>query len=238
MKRDLLLIGTISVIVIAFVLSLLNIYVFPNIFFQSDIYRNTSSETQLELLHIAENIGLNSSIFDSLNVSLVLEDYAENQVNNITIMIRSVDLKRSAAFNGQGIDPRRMNFEYNGTIFGVFNESTKYENWISNKFDSGNIGSYLGFTNSSGVFELYSSFSGLGLGTYSLTSILSNLSEIFADINRKPDFVIYQTVYYFESRGLLNEYSTEFQRIIFVDSFGDVKFFLSNEGTWDKPLLF
>ncbi|MHA2357984.1 MAG: hypothetical protein ACXABK_04365 [Candidatus Heimdallarchaeaceae archaeon] len=238
MKRDLLLIGTISVIVIAFVLSLLNIYVFPNIFFQSDIYRNTTSETQLELLHGVENIGLNSSIFDSLNRTQVRVDYAENNINNITIMIKSVELKRSSAFNGQGIEPRRINFEYNGTIFGVFNESTSYEDWISTKFDNGNIGTYFGFKNASDDFEFYSTFSSLGSSSYSKSMIINNLSEIFNDVNRKPDFVIYQTVYYFESRGLLNEYSTEFQRIVFVDSFGDIKFFLSNEGIWDKPLLF
>jgi hypothetical protein len=239
MKRDLMLIGTISVLVIAFTLSLLNIYVFPNIFYQSDIYRNTSSQNQLELLYEAENLDLNASIFEIFNQTLFLEDFPQRKIVNITVMIENMALKLSAAFDSDGtLSPRRMKFDYNGTIVGAFNDTTKYEVWIENVFDNGNLGTYFAFFNSSNEYELYSTFSSLGVASYTLVDIISSLEDVFNDTGRKPDFVIYQSVYYFESRGFLNEYSTEFERIVFINSFGEIMLFLSNEGQWDEPLLF
>ncbi|MCG3257586.1 MAG: hypothetical protein KAU62_15890, partial [Candidatus Heimdallarchaeota archaeon] len=60
MKRDSLVIATASVMILAFTLSLLNIYVFPDIFFNTKIEYNTQSDTLLGLLHQVENIGVNS----------------------------------------------------------------------------------------------------------------------------------------------------------------------------------
>ncbi|MHA1955078.1 MAG: hypothetical protein ACW96U_14145 [Candidatus Heimdallarchaeaceae archaeon] len=78
----------------------------------------------------------------------------------------------------------------------------------------------------------------MGVPSYTLNNVIENLTDIFDNPDRKPDFVIYQSVYYFESRGFLNEYSTGFERIIFINSFGDIMLFLSNEGQWEEPLLF
>ena len=239
MKRDLMLIGTISVIIIAFTLSLLNIYVFPNIFYQSDVYRNTTSQNQLNMLYSAENLDLNASLFEIFNQTIFFDDFPERKIVNITVMIENMALKLSAAFDSDGsLSPRRMKLDYNGTIVGAYNESTKYEDWIENKFDDGNLGTYFAFFNSSYEYEVFSTFSSLGVSSYNLNNIIGNLTDIFENPDRKPDFVIYQSVYYFESRGFLNEYSTEFERIIFINSFGDILLFLSNEGQWEEPLLF
>ena len=239
MKKDLMLIGTISVLIIAFTLSLLNIYVFPNLFYQTDIYRNTSSQNQLEMLYVAENLDLNASLFEIFNQTIFLEDFPQQKIVNITVMIENMAVKLSAAFDSDGtLSPRRMKLDYNGTIVGAFNETTKYEDWIENIFDDGNLGTFFAFFNSTYDYEVFSTFSSLGVPSYSLNNIIGNLTDIFENPDRKPDFVIYQSVYYFESRGFLNEYSTGFERIIFINSFGDIMLFLSNEGQWEEPLLF
>ena len=239
MKRDLMLIGTISVIIIAFTLSLLNIYVFPNIFYQSDVYRNTTSQNQLEMLYIAENLDLNASLFEVFNQTMFIEDYPQRKIVNITVMIENIAARISAAYDADGtLSPRRMKLDYNGTIVGAFNESTRYKTLIENKFDNGNAGNYFAFYNSSYKYEIYSTFPAMGVLNYDIDDVLGNLTDIFNNPDRKPDFVIYQSVYYFESRGFLNEYSTEFERIIFINSFGDIMLFLSNEGQWEEPLLF
>ncbi|MHA1223257.1 MAG: hypothetical protein ACTSP3_08380 [Candidatus Heimdallarchaeaceae archaeon] len=195
MKKDLVLIGTVSVIIIAFTLSLLNIYVFPNIYFQVDIYRNTEDEFQLELLQISENLGLNSSIFDSVNRTKIVTENPQLLILNITFMIQRVEVKESAAY------------DFNTVIF------------------------------PKKIYEFYSRFSQTGLISYSINDVIGNLTEMFEDTNRKPDFVVYQEVSYYENRGLLSEYSTDFQRIIFFDVFGSILFFLSTEGNWTVPLF-
>ncbi|MHA1259104.1 MAG: hypothetical protein ACTSRO_05585 [Candidatus Heimdallarchaeaceae archaeon] len=225
MKKDLVLIGTVSVIIIAFTLSLLNIYVFPNIYFQVDIYRNTEDEFQLELLQISEN-----SIFDSVNRTKIVTENPQLLILNITFMIQRVEVKESAAYDfNTVIFPKKIKFTYNGTIYGTANDSETYTNWINSDFDDGNGGNYFCFKNNS--------FSQTGLISYSINDVIGNLTEMFEDTNRKPDFVVYQEVSYYENRGLLSEYSTDFQRIIFFDVFGSILFFLSTEGNWTVPLF-
>ncbi|MHA1829754.1 MAG: hypothetical protein ACTSX6_14030 [Candidatus Heimdallarchaeaceae archaeon] len=238
MKKDLVLIGTVSVIIIAFTLSLLNIYVFPNIYFQVDIYRNTEDEFQLELLQISENLGLNSSIFDSVNRTKIVTENPQLLILNITFMIQRVEAKESAAYDfNTVIFPKKIKFAYNGTIYGTANDSETYTNWINSDFDNGNGGNYFCFKNNTGDYEFYSRFSQTGLISYSVNNVIGNLTEMFEDTNRKPDFVVYQEVSYYENRGLLSEYSTDFQRIIFFDVFGSILFFLSTEGNWTVPLF-
>ncbi|MFW9852314.1 MAG: hypothetical protein ACFFDS_05200 [Candidatus Thorarchaeota archaeon] len=238
MKRDPLIIGTASVLVIAFTLSLLNIYVFPNIFYNIDIYRNTDNQTQLDLLYSVERINLNSSIFNDINSSKILLSYPERQIINVSLMIDYSLLHLSAAYDYLTANaPKRIRFKYNGTINGAANNSDIYENWIRDDFDNGGIGNYFCFLNSSLQYEVYSNFAGVDLASYSETEIISNLEEIFANPDRRPDFVIYQKITYFESRGFLSEFSTEFERIVFVNIFGDIIFFLSNEGVWIEPLF-
>ena len=238
MKRDPLIIGTASVIIIAFTLSLLNIYVFPNLFYQVDVYRNTEDTLKLEILGTIEDIGINSSYFDELNRTNIWKDYPEITIINITVMLTNINLHLSAAYDAQDLTPRRMRLNYNGTIIGAANDSVTYNNYILNIFDDGSNGSYFGFLNSSMEFEICSNFANAGTNAYNADDIIGNLTEIFADENRKPDFIIYQTVSYFESRGLLNEYSTDFERIVFVNVHGDVSLFLSNEGFWNVPIIF
>jgi len=238
MNRDPLIIGTASVIVIAFTLSLLNIYVFPNLFYQIDVYRNTEDTLQLDILDSVEDIGINSSYFDNLNRTTIWADYPDISIVNITVMITNINLHLSAAYDALDLTPRRMRLNYNGTIVGASNDSNAYDNYILNVFDNGGNGSYFGYVNSSMDFRISSNFANAGANAYSGGDIIGNLTEIFADENRKPDFVIYQSISYFESRGLLNEYSTDFERIVFVNVHGDVILFLSNEGFWNVPLIF
>jgi len=239
MKRDPLIIGTASVLVIAFTLSLLNIYVFPNIFYNIDIYRNTENQTQLDLLYVTERINLNTSIFEEINSSLIITSYPQLQIVNISLMIENAYLHLSAAYDYLTANPpKRIRLEYNGTIVGSANSSDKYESWIQDVFDNGGIGKFFCFLNSSLQYEIYSNYAGIGLPSYSETDIITSLEDVFANPDRRPDFVIYQKVSYYESRGFLAEFSTDFERIVFVNTFGDVIFFLSNEGEWMEPIFF
>ena len=86
-KRDPVIIGTASVLVIAFTISLLNIYVFPNLFFNVNVYRNTDSDLQLSILNKVENIGLNTTIWDGINRTRLTVDYPQDALSNITLMI-------------------------------------------------------------------------------------------------------------------------------------------------------
>ena len=91
-KRDPVIIATASVLVVAFTISLLNIYVFPNLFFSVDIYRNTENEIQLGILHEAENIGLNTSLWDGLNRTRIILDSPELSLVNITLMLSLIHI--------------------------------------------------------------------------------------------------------------------------------------------------
>lgn len=238
MKRDPLIIGTASVLVIAFTLSLLNIYVFPNIFYNIDVYRNTDNQTQLDLLYGVERINLNSTIFENTNTSLILTSYPQLQIVNISLMIDNSLLHLSAAYDYLTANPpKRIRFAYNGTILGAANSSDSYETWIKEVFDNGGIGKFFCFLNSSLQYEVYSNYAGIGLSSYSESDIITNLEDVFANPDRRPDFVIYQKISYYESRGFLAEFSTEFERIVFANIFGDIIFFLSNEGEWIEPFL-
>lgn len=238
MKRDSLVIATASVMILAFTLSLLNIYVFPDIFFNTKIEYNTQSETLLGLLHQAENIGVNSNLFENMNVTFLLYDAPENAMVNISLIISSIEARISAVYDFPELMPRRMTINYNGTIHGVSNNSVQYEDWIETVFDNGDGGTYFSYWDN--VTEEYISHSrheNLNVTDYTIEDSKNILATIFQDENRRPDFVIYQLVSYTESRGLFSRYSTNFERIIFVEASGSVTFFMSNEGIWKKPFL-
>ena len=239
MKRDPLIIGTASVLVIAFTLSLLNIYVFPDIFFSINVYRNTNNEIQLNLLDIAEKIDFDSSIFNGINFSKITINTPEEKIMNISLMIQLAEEKKSAAFDNQEtIIPRRISLRYNGSIYGVGNDSQPYQDWITNVFDDGGGGNYFVYKNSALNYEVRSNFTIEDVDSYTITDVNDALEEIFTNPSIMPDYVIYQTISYSENRGIFNEYSTEFERIIFVNTFGEILFFLTNEGEWTKPLLY
>ncbi len=239
MKRDPLIIGVASVLVIAFTLSLLNIYVFPDIFFNIKIERNTDNETQLDLLDVAEKVDFDSDLFAGVNFTDLITSNPENAIINITHMIELAEEKRSAVFDNQeNIMPRRIKLKYNGTILGVGNESLPYEGWIQTHFFGQILGTYLAFINPSSNFEVYSNFTIQSVNTFNFQDTVNALQDIFINPSLKPDFVIYQTIEYTESRGMFNEYSTEFERIIFIDAFGEIVFFLTTEGNWITPLLY
>ncbi|MHA1199370.1 MAG: hypothetical protein ACTSQF_08600 [Candidatus Heimdallarchaeaceae archaeon] len=238
MKKDPLIIGTASVLVIAFTLSLLNIYVFPDIFFNVNVERNTDNEFKLGLLQIAEEINFDSDIFGGVNFTSILVENPENAIIDISRMIELAQEKKSSAFdNLEEIMPRRIKLKYNGTIVGVGNDSLPYENWVENVFDDGGIGTYLAFKNPSSSIEVYTNFTVTGVDSFTLGDAIDALQDLFTNPSILPDYVIYQTVEYTESRGLFNEYSTEFERIIFIDTFGEILFFLTSEGDWTTPLL-
>ncbi len=239
MKRDPMIIGTASVMILAFTVSLLNIYVFPDIFFNTNIEYNTDSTIQLEILHNLENIGVNSDIFENMNTTYLIYNAPEKAIVNISVIISSIELRISAVYDFPLIMPRRMTLQYNGTILGTVNTSTSYEDYIENVFDNGDGGNYFSYWNNvTDEYDSFSKFENLDVTDYTIEDAKTTLAAIFSDENRRPDFVIYQFVSYTESRGLFNKYSIYFERVIFVDAAGVVSFFISSEGVWEKPLLF
>ncbi len=128
MKRDSLVIATASVMILAFTLSLLNIYVFPDIFFNTKIEYNTQSDTLLGLLHQAENIGVYSDLFENMNITYLLYDAPENAIVNISLIISSIEGRISAVYDFPELMPRRMTLNYNGTIL------SKDGHWLPNKY--------------------------------------------------------------------------------------------------------
>jgi hypothetical protein len=238
MKRDPLIIGTASVIVLAFTVSLLNIYVFPDVFFKANIEYNTQSETLLELIYKTENIGVNSRLFENMNTSYLIYDAPEKAIVNLSLIIESIDYKISAVYDFPAFMPRRMTLQYNGTIAGVTNTSTQYEDYIENVFDNGNGGNYLSYLNNiTDEYDSFSKFENLDVTDYTIEDANDMLFTIFQDENRRPDFVIYQYVSFTESRGLFNKYEIYFERVIFIDVNGSIIFFISSEAEWEKPLL-
>ncbi|MBY9002232.1 MAG: hypothetical protein KGD64_15030 [Candidatus Heimdallarchaeota archaeon] len=236
-KRDPVIIATASVLVVAFTISLLNIYVFPNLFFSVDIYRNTENEIQLGILHEAENIGLNTSLWDGLNRTRIILDSPELSLVNITLMIQNSINQRSGAYDSYSLRPGRISLDYNGTILGASNETAVYIDWIESKFGETYAGTYFTYLNSSLEYVSHSNQEDSELSAIVRADIEGNLTGILGDSSREPIFAIYQSISYYESRGLLSSYSTSFSRLILMNEFGDVIFFLSNEGSWNIPLF-
>ena len=236
-KRDPLIIGTASVLVVAFTISLLNIYVFPNIFFSVDIHRNTDNDIQLNILHEIENIGLNTSIWDGLNRTRLIVDDPEFSLTNITLMITKSLNKYSAAYDSYLFRPRRITLDYNGTILGASNESAVYLDWITSLFGATYAGNYFVYLNASLDYSAHSNLEGSELPSFTREDVEGNLTSILNDPTREPIFVIYQSISYYESRGLLSSYIITFSRLVLVDEFATVIFFLSNEGSWNTPLF-
>ncbi len=238
MKKDAVLIGTVSVIIITLTLSLLNIYVFPDLYFKLDIYRNTDNPIKRDILLDLEGIGVNSSFFDDLNRT-AYEDFMEYAIVNISRMITLAEERKSAAYDmDTSILLKRNKLIYNGTIIGVTPNSTIYKNWIEEIYkESSNI-NYFGYTNETYDFNISSNFEELGTYPFDFEPIFNAIDDIFNDTNRDLTYIIFQSVSYSENRGFLSDYSTDFQRLIFTNSHGDIIFFLSNEGVWVEPSLF
>ncbi len=154
MKKDAVLIGTVSVIIITLTLSLLNIYVFPDLYFKHDIYRNTDNPIKRDILLQTEVIGVNSSFFDGLNRT-AYEDFMEYSIVNISRMITLAEERKSAAYDmDTSILLKRNKLIYNGTIIGVTPNSTIYKNWIEEIYkESSNI-NYFGYTNETYDFKI------------------------------------------------------------------------------------
>ncbi|MCK4896925.1 MAG: hypothetical protein KAS47_08950, partial [Candidatus Heimdallarchaeota archaeon] len=83
----------------------------------------------------------------------------------------------------------------------------------------------------------HSNLEGSEAPSFTREDVAGNLTSILNDPTREPFFVIYQSVSYYESRGLLSSYSITFSRLVLVDEFASVIFFLSNEGSWNSPLF-
>ncbi len=236
-KRDPLIIGTASVLIVAFTISLLNIYVFPNIFFSVDIHRNTDNEIQLDILHEIENIGLNTSIWDGINRTRLIVVDPEFSLTNITVMLTRSLNKYSAAYDSYNDRPRRITLDYNGTILGASNESAVYLDWMVSLFGETYAGNYFVYLNTTLDYNAHSNLEESELPSFNRTDVEGNLTAILNDPTREPFFVIYQSISYYESRGLFSSYSINFSRLVLTNEFGDVIFFLSNEGSWNSPLF-
>ena len=238
MKKDAVLIGTVSVIIITLTLSLLNIYVFPDLYFKFDIYRNTDNPIKRDILLQTEVIGVNSSFFDGLNRT-AYKDFMDYAIVNISRMITLAEERKSAAYDmDTSILLKRNKLIYNGTIIGVTPNSTIYKNWIEEIYEESSNINYFGYTNETYDFNISSNFEELGTAPFDFESIFNAIDDIFNDTNRDITYIIFQSVSYSENRGFLSDYSTDFQRLIFTNSHGDVIFFLSNEGVWVEPSLF
>ncbi len=236
-KRDPMIIGTASVLIIAFTISLLNIYVFPNVFFSVDIHRNTDDEIELARLHEVENIGLNTSIWDGLNRTRLIVDDPEFSLTNITIMITKSLNEQSAAYDSYLFKPRRITLDYNGTILGATKNTTVYLKWMESTFGYTYAGNYFAYLNAFLDYNAHSNLEESELPSFTRADVAGNLSSILNDTAREPFFAIYQSISYYESRGLLSSYSITFSRLVLVDAHGTLIFFLSNEGSWTSPLF-
>ncbi|MHA1304521.1 MAG: hypothetical protein ACTSQE_01805 [Candidatus Heimdallarchaeaceae archaeon] len=246
--KDKVLVATVSVIIIAGTLSLLNIYVFPDMLFQVDVYRNTEKDHELEMLYSLENIGLASEMFESLNITYMYADIPEHAIMNISYMINQVENYQSGAFDTirSLYDKdyiympvaRNAKISYNGSIFYVGDSWAVYEKWVEKIYVGANNATYLVTKNETGGFDLKCNISEVGLSSFTLYGVKSEIENLFTNNETKPFYVVYQTVSYKESRGILKDYSTSFDRLIFLNLFGDIVFFLSNEGYWVKPLSF
>ncbi|MHA1686135.1 MAG: hypothetical protein ACTSYD_06950 [Candidatus Heimdallarchaeaceae archaeon] len=239
-KQDPVVIGTASVVAIALSLSLVTIYVLPNIYYNIKIYRNTDKPWQIALIEVTESIDGNSTLFDQLNRTSMLE-HREHMIINITNLFITSEMHIGYVntFTTVGaLAPKRIKLIYNGTILSVANNATFYAEQIRLLFVSPCEPTYLAFMNSSGDYEVYSSYAFFGTENISFGKIDLTLENLFADPNTRPDFVIYQDVSYLESYGLFREYSTQFIRMVFINAFGDVLFFIGSDGKWQTPLLF
>ncbi|UJG43932.1 MAG: hypothetical protein K9W46_01810 [Candidatus Heimdallarchaeum endolithica] len=244
--RDKVLVATTSVLIIAFSISLLNIYVLPEIRFQLDVSRGYANDSQYKMLLDMENIAISSSYFEDINFSRIIYNIPEHSIVNITYMLEQVEKHESAAYDTlKGIyfntnedipQPKQIKMTYNGSISFVVNNSTNYTKKILSFYkEGGNNATYFVVLNSSSYLTKCN-ISEVGISQFEIYEPILRLEELFNDVNTKPFYVIYQHVYYEETRGLLLSYSTSFTRMIFLNIFGDLLFFITNEGYWIKPL--
>ncbi|MHA1116120.1 MAG: hypothetical protein K9W45_01395 [Candidatus Heimdallarchaeum aukensis] len=244
--RDKVLVATTSVLIIAFSISLLNIYVLPDIRFQLNVNREYTNDSQYEILLNMENIAISSSYFEGINLSHIVYDIPEHSIMNITYMLEQVKKHESAAYdtlkdvyfdtNEVIPQPKQIKMSYNGSISFVTSNSTNYIKKILSFYkEGGNNATYFVVLNSSSYITKCN-ISEVGLSQFDIYESILLLNNLFDDVNTKPFYVIYQHVYYEETRGFLLSYSTSFTRMIFLNVFGDLLYFITNEGYWIKPL--
>ena len=138
--RDKVLVATTSVLIIAFSISLLNIYVLPEIRFQLDVSRDYTNDSQYKMLLDMENIAISSSYFEDINFSRIIYNIPEHSIVNITYMLEQVEKHESAAYDTlKGIyfntnedipQPKQIKMAYNGSISFVVDNSTNYTNCL------------------------------------------------------------------------------------------------------------
>ncbi len=240
--NDKVITATASVIVIACTLSLLNIYILPNMMYKVDVVRNAATEDQSKILSDLENIDLSSELFDSFNITNIYFKFPTNIIMNISFMIEQVKEHKSGAydvlvakFQNATINSRakRASLEYNGTISFVENNTTKFVSWVNTIFNDKFNATYFVIKETNGQYSSYCNITGIGSQGFTLTDVELGIYNLFNNSSLKPLYVVYQSLNYTENRGLLRDYTTQFQRLAFVDAFGEINFFLTNEGRWD-----
>ena len=244
-NKEPLLIGTASVVVIALSLSLISIYVLPNYYYQIHVYRNTDLPLKLEILRTAENLGINSSCFSSLNFTEIVNAGGWPVINITNAIMWAEGIKKyneiliqiEAEEKLDNVVPKKIRLTYNGTIIGSKSDYISYLNYINTTFFNSDTidATYLAFLNNSN-YVAYSNFLNESSKKFSYSTILHALNVTFSQ-QSKPDFVIYQHFDLFVNYGLFQDYKTSFTRLVFIDVFNRVLFFLSTEGNWDLPLL-
>lgn len=238
-KQDPVTIATVSIIVITLSLSLVSIYVLPSIYYNININRNTEKGWEIKLIQTVEVIDGNSTLFDSLNRSVMIEKPLEAIVN-ITKLITYAEQRIGYVNHFEnlgGLQPKRIKLTYNASLESAKDNATYYVQIIKNMFASPHEPTYLAYLNSDGDYEAYSNFEEYNTENIDIENMDQLLSELFKNPSTRPDYVIYQEVSYLESYGLLTEYSTQFVRLVFINVFGDVQFFMCSDGNWLTPII-
>ena len=243
-NREPLLIGTLSVIVIALSLSLVSIYLLPDYYYQIHIYRNTDEPAKLALLEQIEKLDKNSTCFQSLNFTEII-DSGGGPIENISFWIwvtqsfkEHLDVIQDLTSQLGSTAPKKIRLTYNGTIVSAKDNYSAYVPFINETFiTSGNIdATYLVFLNNNNSnYVTYSNFLDESSKKFGYNTIKNALSIVYSSESTKPDFAIIQHFDYLMSFGLLRDYKTSFTRMVFIDIYGRVLFFLSTEGNWQVP---
>ncbi len=238
MKRDPVLITTVSVIIIAISVSLLNIYVFPDYLFDINVDETVVDENnqlELNIINHASKIDLNSTLFKTLNKTKILlnETTRMEALLNITIMTYRARRHDTALYLKDNYKPKRINLHYMANLTYITEDSNYYTNLLDETFFNNaptyysyriNVSNYQPKVNISAIEE-----------QFTLNDVKNKLTEIFANDTTKPSYIVQQTMSYSENRGILNNYILEFTRYVFYDSTGEVILFISNDGKISLP---
>lgn len=238
MKRDPVLITTVSVIMIALSISLLNIYVFPDYLFDINVNKTVVDEEndlEWDIIDHASKVDLNSTLFATLNKTKILlnETTRMEALLNITIMINRARRHDTALYLKDNYKPKRINLHYTANLTYITDDSNYYTNVLNETFFN-DAPTYYSYRINASNYQAKVNISAIG-EQFTLNEVKNKLTEIFVNDTTRPSYVVQQTISYSENRGILNNYIIEFTRYVFYDSTGEVILFISNDGKISLP---